>query len=136
MKSLAHAIRPTITAAAGAGWRDGLTLLEHWPAIVGDELAALCTPVQVRFPAKTRRDGTLVLAGPSAARLEVQHLTPTLLAKLNAFFGYAAISRLQLVPGVLPTLQANIKPPAEAADDSLSNALNSLQNAVDKRAKA
>lgn len=129
MKSLRDAIRPTLNQAAGPGWRDGLTLLEQWHAIVGSELAALCTPAQVRFPAKERRDGTLVLAAPGAARLELQHHTPLILQKVNAFFGYGAIAKVQLVPGGLPQAPLTVTE-AETGEISLDEALKTLGKAV------
>jgi len=131
MKSLADAARQQITALAGPGWRDGIMLLEHWSVIVGPSIARLCSPQQVRFPGKEKRDGTLVLAAPGAARLELQHQTPTILAQVNQYFGYGAIARLQLVPGELPR---NGAPPApkEAAESTLDEALVRLGKAVEK----
>lgn len=129
MKSLKDAIRPTLNAVAGPGWRDGLTLLENWGAIVGTDLAAMCTPAQVRFPNKERRDGTLVLAAPGAARLELQHHTPTILAKVNSFFGYGAVSRVQLLPGNMPA-QPLIHSEAMEEVIDLTEALEKLGKAV------
>lgn len=89
----------------------------------------MCTPAQVRFPNKERRDGTLVLAAPGAARLELQHHTPAIINKVNAFFGYGAVSRIQLVPGDLPLSSLPAMPAAEETID-LQQALEMLGKAV------
>ncbi|MGE3770045.1 MAG: DUF721 domain-containing protein [Bdellovibrionales bacterium] len=129
MKPLADHARKTITALAGPGWRDGLTLLEHWPEIAGPATARLCSPQQVRFPNNEKRDGTLVLAAPGAARLELQHQTPHILSRVNQFFGYAAIAKIQLVPGELPTEKAPA--PAETTPEiGLNEALERLRAAI------
>jgi len=66
-------------------------LLADWPAVVGEELARL------RFDRPSeRRDGVLELACDSAAAVEVQHLAPQFIGRVNAYFGYPAVARLRL----------------------------------------
>lgn len=131
MKSLADSARKTITALAGKGWRDGLTLLEQWPEIVGTQTARLCSPQQIKFPTAEKRDGALVLAAPGAARLELQHQIPYILGRVNQFFGYAAVATVQLVPGELPKNSAPLAPAAQA-ELTLEEALGNLAKAVEK----
>jgi hypothetical protein len=97
----------TVTKRAFA--RRGLTgadLARQWPAIVGTELAAQCRPRQLRFPKPGEAvEGRLTLRVAPGWALEVQHLEPLMLERINGFFGYRAVSRLVLQQGPLPALR-------------------------------
>jgi hypothetical protein len=90
--------------------RRGLTgadIARQWPAIVGAELAAHCRPRQLRFPKPGEAvDGRLTLRVASGWALEVQHLEPLVLERINGFFGYRAVARLVLQQGPLAQLRA------------------------------
>ncbi len=94
--------------------RRGLTgadLARQWPAIVGAELAAQCRPRQLRFPKPGEAvEGRLTLRVAPAWALEVQHLEPLMLERINGFFGYRAVSRLVLQQGPLPALHGGAAP--------------------------
>lgn len=70
-------------------------LFAEWPRIVGAALASRCAPLAVDFPGGRARRGTLVLAAGPAAALELQHLAPQIIERINAFFGFPAIGRLR-----------------------------------------
>ncbi len=68
-------------------------LLTQWPEIVGPEIAAMAVPVKVGYS----RDGmgatlTLLTTGARAPMLEMQK--PKIVEKVNACYGYSAISRV------------------------------------------
>jgi len=70
-------------------------LLTHWEEIVGSETAAICRPVKVGFP----RGGfgavlTVLTTGAQAPMLNMQ--LPRIVEKVNACYGYNAISRITL----------------------------------------
>lgn len=70
-------------------------LLTHWSEIVGDDLARCTRPVKVGYT----RDGmgatlTLLTMGPVAPMVEMQK--DTIRARVNACYGYSAISRILL----------------------------------------
>ncbi|CUH38981.1 Zn-ribbon-containing, possibly RNA-binding protein and truncated derivatives [Jannaschia seosinensis] len=70
-------------------------LLTHWAEIVGPDIAAICRPVQVSFP----RSGfgavlKVLTTGAQAPMLEMQ--LPRIIEKVNACYGYRAISRITL----------------------------------------
>ncbi|MEO3428417.1 DUF721 domain-containing protein [Pelagibius sp. CAU 1746] len=89
--------------------RRGLTgadIARQWPAIVGRDLAVHCRPRQLRFPkAGEAVDGRLTLRVAPGWALEVQHLEPLVLERINGYFGYRAVSRLVLQQGPLPPLE-------------------------------
>ncbi len=70
-------------------------LLTHWADIAGEDLARMTRPVKVGYS----RDGfgaTLTLLVSSTQAPMVQLQLPKLREKVNAVYGYAAISRITL----------------------------------------
>ena len=70
-------------------------LLTHWSDIAGEDLARVTRPVKVGYS----RDGfgaTLTLLTTSAQAPMVQMQLPKLRERVNACYGYAAISRISL----------------------------------------
>lgn len=72
-------------------------LLTHWPQIAGGDIAAKCSPRDVKFPPNRRRNGTLTLQVTGNHALEIQHSEAVILEKLAGYFGYRAIDRIKLV---------------------------------------
>lgn len=71
-------------------------VIADWEAIAGPMLAALATPRRLAA-------GTLTLACPGPAALELQHLAPVLMERINAQLGHPAVERLRFVQaGGLP----------------------------------
>ena len=69
----------------------------EWSAIVGASLAAKTQPLRLRFPNRNeRRDAVLTVACEPAFALELQHMLPLLIERLNAHFGYGAVARVRL----------------------------------------
>lgn len=70
-------------------------LLTHWPEIVGEDLAAIARPVDVKYG----REGfgatlTLLTTGAQAPMLEMQK--EKLREKVNGVYGYNAIARVRI----------------------------------------
>jgi hypothetical protein len=77
-------------------------LVTDWTAIVGEQLADATLPVKLAFAGRERREGTLHLRVAGAIALELQHLEPQLIERINAYLGYGAVARLKLERGPLP----------------------------------
>ena len=77
-------------------------LVTDWTAIVGDQIADATLPIKLAFTGRERRDGTLHLRVSGAIALELQHLEPQLIERINAYLGYGAVARLRLERGPLP----------------------------------
>ncbi|MEE8332237.1 MAG: DciA family protein [Alphaproteobacteria bacterium] len=126
-------------------------IVTGWPSIVGAALAAETTPERLSFPPGKRLDGTLHVRTSGPLALEIQHLEPVILDRINTYFGYRAVARLKLAQGPRP---ARPKAPARKAprapnparraaveqrtqgidDTALRDALNKLGEAVDSTA--
>jgi len=96
-KPLGELLAPLIRPLAKQRPAAEAALLADWPAVVGEELARLAWPIKLRFdrPAE-RREGVLEVGCDSAAAIEVQHLAPQYIGRVNAYLGYPAVARLRL----------------------------------------
>ena len=94
-------------------------ILTDWPHVVGATLARHTVPEQISFPRSVRADGTLkIKIDSSALALELQHLTPQLIDKINTYFGYGAVGRIQIVQGPVPDQQPPDKGRAPIPEDT------------------
>lgn len=131
--------RLTRAAFGKRGFTDA-AVIARWPEIVGADLAAFACPMQVKYPRGRNDAATLVLrVSSSAAAAMLQLKTPQIIARVNGFFGYAAIARLEASHGPLPPRPAKVAPApdpvpsaaveaatAAVASEDLRNALRKL----------
>lgn len=148
-ETVAHLTRPLFRRR---GLADG-ALARDWPLIVGEMLAQSSWPERIAFPRGQRTGGTLHLRlAHGSLALELQHLEPLVLERVNGYFGYAAVSRLKMVQGPLPDAappaperypelpelgsddEATLRRRTDAVDDpELRQALERLGRAVGRR---
>ena len=127
---LAPVVRPAFKKRAPAA----AALLADWPALAGAELAARAAPVKLAA-------GTLILACSGPAALELQHLAPAIIARLNLALGGRSIERLRFVqqPAGLPVatppppVAPPAPPPAGLPEGPLGEALARLYQGLRSR---
>lgn len=68
----------------------GAQIMADWPQMVGPALAAVTSPQRLSA-------GTLVLACSGPVAMELQHLAPELIGRINGHLGRAAVERLRFV---------------------------------------
>lgn len=68
----------------------GAQLMADWPAVVGPALAAVTTPRRLA-------QGTLTIACAGPVAMELAHLGPQLIARINAHVGRIAVERLRFI---------------------------------------
>jgi hypothetical protein len=99
-------------------------LLTHWAEIVGADIAAATRPVKMGYGREGIGAALTVLApGPMAPLIEMQR--ETIRARVNACYGYNAVSRVVIVQtaasgfaeGQTPFAPAKPKPAARAPAD-------------------
>jgi hypothetical protein len=74
-------------------------LVTHWPEIVGEEIAAHAEPLKLQWPRggdDAPEPATLVLRVEGPAAIEIQHLAPVILERVNRFLGWRAVGRIAL----------------------------------------
>jgi hypothetical protein len=77
----------------------GAQLMADWPDVVGPALAAVTQPLRLSA-------GTLTLGCAGPVAMELQHLAPELIGRINAHLGRVVVERLRFVqqapPGAAP----------------------------------
>jgi hypothetical protein len=89
-------------------------MVTDWAAIVGETIAERSLPLRLSFTGGERREGTLHVRVSGALALELQHLEPQVLERINGYFGYRAVGRLRIHQGPVPGLAAPRRAPAMA----------------------
>ncbi len=98
LTAVSQNILPLVKKFLGRKGMAGFEILVNWEKIVGPELASYCYPEKIEFKNNQRSNGTLLLSVPAGAfALELKHREKYVLEKINAFFGYAAVSSLRIV---------------------------------------
>jgi len=76
-------------------------ILTRWDEIAGAHFAGLAQPEAIVFPRGQKAEGTLQLVTSGASAVLLQHAEPELIARVNRFFGYAAVARVRFRQGRL-----------------------------------
>ena len=72
-------------------------LIAEWPSIVGPRMADRTSPFRIVFPHGQRENAVLHLRVATAVALDIQHLEPQIVERINTFFGYKAVAKLKLI---------------------------------------
>lgn len=117
-------------------------VVARWAEIVGEQYARYSTPEAISFPVGKKAGGTLKVVVTGSFAPMLKHVEPQVIERVNRFFGYAAVSRLALRHGDLPTVQRrarSVEQPLGAetestlravADPELRASLESLARAL------
>ncbi len=89
-------------AVARRGFAEARLLLD-WASIVGDTMARHTLPERLTRP-RGDASGVLHVRVAGAFALELQHLEPAVVERINAYFGHAAVARLKLTQGLPVTM--------------------------------
>ena len=100
------------------------SIVSRWREIVGERYAAVSSPESIRFPPGRKSKGVLTLVVEGAHAPMLQHVAPTIIERVNRFFGYPAVERLSFRQGIVQAEKARSRPappslrpiPAELGD--------------------
>jgi hypothetical protein len=87
------------------------SIVSRWAEIVGERYAKVSTPESIRFPTGRKSAGVLTLLVEGAHAPLMQHLTPTIVERVNTFFGYSAINRIVFRQGKVPMKAPKVERP-------------------------
>ena len=119
------------------GFRE-VDILSHWPLIVGAQLAALSCPERISRNGRGTQDwAVLTVRVEGAMALEVQHMAPLILERINQHYGAGALARLNIVQGPLPLdyLKAQSARETPLSEDELAAAEAALEGFANSRLK-
>ncbi|MEA3002755.1 MAG: hypothetical protein QOH81_1543, partial [Sphingomonadales bacterium] len=146
----ARSVSDLLPLAGGAAFRRfgfvQSSIVSRWREIVGVRYAAVSSPESIRFPVGKKSRGVLTLVVEGAHAPMLQHVAPVIVERVNRFFGYEAVERVQFRQGVVQVAkarQARTAPPSlralpaelgdslrEIADPELRACLESLARGV------
>ena len=86
------------------------SVVSRWSEIVGERYAAVSAPESIRFGHGQREGGVLTVVVTGAHAPMMQHVAPTIIERVNRFFGYNAVARVVIRQGSLPAVPARAKP--------------------------
>lgn len=113
-------------------------IISHWEDIVGPELAGRTEPLKLVWP--RREDpfstGILTVRVEGAYALELQHLSPVVIERVNRYFGWACVGRLAIRQG--PVTRKGRKPslPVEPAPEAVAQVERNLGEFEDEELKS
>jgi hypothetical protein len=146
-RPLADLVRRTLADTFARQGFASTELVTHWDDIVGADIAVHCEPIRLKWPRGGDVDApdpaTLVLRVEGPIAIEIQHLAPLILERVNRFFGWRAVGRLSLRQAPLarrappperpapdPEATARVAATLDIADEELRSALARLGAAI------
>lgn len=138
-KPIADLVAGTLAPALRAQGFAAADVVVAWADLVGERLGAVSRPVRVEWPRRARdadpeappAPATLVVRVESAFALEVQHLAPVLVERVNAYYGWRCIGRIVLRQG--PVRRPEARPgPAPALDERDARRIADAVGGVDE----
>jgi hypothetical protein len=123
-RSLAEYVQRQIDPLAARQGFGEASLLIRWREIVGACVANLCSPERLQWPARGRKaapgrpqePATLVLRVEPGFGLEIQHMAPAILDRVNAHLGWRCVDRVALRQQALD-IRASAPPARPAPPD-------------------
>jgi hypothetical protein len=110
----ARAVSDLLPQAGGAAFRRfgfvQSSIVSRWKEIVGIRYAAVSSPESIRFPVGKKSRGVLTLVVEGAHAPMMQHVAPTIVERVNAFFGYPAVERIAFRQGFVQAAKAKPRP--------------------------
>jgi hypothetical protein len=123
-KPLAEFVDKCLGPALAAQGFAAADVIVAWPEIAGERLSRFSRPVKLEWPRRGRGDfhsrpepATLIVRVESAFALELQHMAPLLIERINAHYGWRCVGRLVLKQGPVPRANAKAAPPPELTAD-------------------
>lgn len=105
-KAVGHCAKDPLAAAAAQRGIAEARLISRWTEIVGPRIAAVARPVRVRHRRGAALGAVLVLAVDGARATELEFLSPQIIERVNAGYGYGAIAEIAFTQatGPLPAM--------------------------------
>lgn len=106
-KPIADLVIGTLGPALRAQGFAAADIVVAWTDLVGERLGAVTQPLRIDWPKRARDadperrpdPATLVVRVESAFALEVQHLAPVIIERVNAYYGWRCVGRIALRQG-------------------------------------
>jgi hypothetical protein len=104
--SLGRLTRP-LTKSRGAALGE---IIQRWGEIAGPLLTSETQPEKMIYASGAGHAATLEIGVSPSFALELQHLSPIIIEKINGYFGYRAVDRLRLKQMPIRRPESPVKP--------------------------
>jgi hypothetical protein len=136
----ARAVSDMLPAIGGAAFRRfgfvQSSVVSRWKEIVGERYAGVSSPESIRFPPGRRSNGVLTLVVEGAHAPMMQHVAPVIVERVNRFFGYEAVSRVQFRQGLVQVHRAKPRVAPPSLRPIPSDVSDSLREIADPELRA
>ncbi|WP_296706851.1 DciA family protein [Rhodoblastus sp.] len=143
---LADFVRAAVDPALAKQGFGESSLILHWDDIVGERVAACSEPIKLQWPPRPAKrppdaaiePATLVLRVSGAMALEIQHMAPILIERVNSHLGWRAVGKLAIRQGPLSKTNrpARVAPPDPQALAEAEKATKGVEDEDLRRALA
>ena len=96
LESLGSIFVPLVEGAVSSDDLIGVDIILHWEDIAGKDIYNFSAPKQTKFDPKTNKRTLYVDVPVGGFALELQHKENYILNKINAYFGYNAVHKLNI----------------------------------------
>lgn len=119
---LADLVNVTVNEAFARQGFAAVEIVTHWEDIVGPELAGRSEPMRLSWPKRDDPDsvGTLVVRVEGAYAIELQHLTPVVMERVNRYFGWRCVGRIAIRQGPVSPRAAVPLAPIEPEPEAIA----------------
>jgi hypothetical protein len=112
------------------------SIVSRWHEIVGERYAAVSSPECLRFPHGRKSQGVLTLVVQGAHAPMMQHVAPTIIERVNRFFGYPAVERISFRQGIVQVEKAKARAAPSALRPLPAELGDSLREVADPELRA
>ncbi|WP_246251639.1 DUF721 domain-containing protein [Ancylobacter pratisalsi] len=114
-KPLADFIDNTIAESCRQRGLASVEIVTRWAEIIGEDMAARALPIKLAWPSRpeSAEPGVLHVRVEGGYAIELQHLAPVVVERVNRYFGWRCIGRLALRQGPIAKMRAPAPPPSE-----------------------
>jgi hypothetical protein len=137
-KPLADLVSGTLQSAFARQGFAAVDIITHWEDIVGPELAGRTEPLRLVWPRRDDPDstGVLTVRVEGAYAIELQHLAPVVIERVNRYFGWRCVGRIAIRQGPVTRRQRVPDLPLEPDENAVADVERDLGTFEDKGLKA
>ncbi|MBY0533015.1 MAG: DciA family protein [Xanthobacteraceae bacterium] len=125
---LADLVGKTVGDAFARQGFAAVEIVTHWQEIVGDDLAKRSEPIKLAWPRRDDPDsvGVLQIRVEGAYALEIQHLQPVIVERVNRYFGWRCVGRLAIRQGPVASRRKRPAPRKEPTAEEVGKARQAI----------
>lgn len=132
MRPLAYALKPiTKKAFDGKSALFGKMIVE-WPIITKGLGCEQAKPIKLNFPRGKNKGACLSLATSSSQAFTLQHVSPQILQRINQFFGYKAIEKINFIHQSVEPIKSKKKSQLKTASPKILKQVENTLSFVDE----